>query len=391
MYSFSRALLALEGEPNPVCKRMALLKNVEPAKCKTFPSKDSKRTGTLKECSNGWTKEADAARQHGLAFTEKNSQKLLSDVEGCERRFAASASKDLCCWLVLVIGLALGLLSVGMIFFVKGFFLSRDDLPYISNGRSLPFPPLFPHLDPALLYLNRQEQVYYVQPSLKSSRGAGQQSESRRPLTALNMDSFLNPLFDGTLKEAEVCDSSDCNLSWVSVTPFDRVVVLLIDALRFDFLLWDPDAQSACPNDATLECQPVPPGLRPFYRNRLRIAHDLLRRSDEDLSCFLASLLGQQGEYACNNKGSSAGQKQADRSPPLQKDIDPSVIQAHSKKRLPPNHGGNRFSRLYLFEADAPTATTQRVTGIATGSMPTFFSVRLSKNRGDAVADEANC
>ncbi|KAL8445960.1 hypothetical protein Emag_004925 [Eimeria magna] len=36
--------------------------------------------------------------------------------------------------------------------------------------------------------------------------------------------------------------------------------------------------------------------------------------------------------------------------------------------------GGNHFTRLYIFEADAPTATTQRLTGLATGSMPSFFS-----------------
>ena len=327
-----------------------------------------------------------AALDDDLDFTEPSGQGSVykrssreAEAGGDETRFPVAITPHaLLSRLILVIGLSLTLFSVGTLLFISGFFLSKDDLPYISNGRIIPFPPLFPHLDPARLQLNREESVYYVESSgPRAPRSTGSHVDSDGSPRPLYLEQFTDPKLFPLSSEPEPCQVQPCRSSWVSVTPYDRVVVFLIDAMRYDFLLWDPDASSACEDDATKECVRAPSGLRPFYRNRMPLAHDLLRRSDADLQRFLLSLVKNR-EMSAEELGSSAAALKKDLSSRETK-LPPSASQT-SPASLPStyNWGGNRFTRLYIFEADPPTATTQRLSGLATGSMPSFFSVRFS-------------
>ncbi|KAL8272868.1 hypothetical protein Esti_003177 [Eimeria stiedai] len=290
--------------------------------------------------------------------------------------------------------LAVLMLIGGTLLFIKGFFLSRDDLPYISNGRDLPFPPLFPHLHPHSLHLKREEGVYYVSPKGQApqSSGATETLHGGEELVKVNLESFLNPQLSSMVTKADTCDAVDCKTSWVSVTPYDRVVILLIDAMRFDFLLWDPDAVKTCKSKATLECEPAPQTLRPFYRNRLPFAHDLLRRSDAELKLFFSYLLGREVTKDTDDHGDGSPQAGVDSSgsddaPTIDLNVTASRAQAPPAAE---QWGGNRFTRLYLFEADTPTATTQRLTGLATGSMPSFFSVSLHRTLSGLVDSGAS-
>lgn len=307
-----------------------------------------------------------------------------SESEGYERSFPASASKDLFWRLALIIGLALPLLVAGLLLFVNGFFLSRDDLPYISNGRALPFPPLFPHLDPAPLHLNREEGTYYVDTTAENRRGVDKPFSREVGLMPLDLGSFLSPRVDSNFTEADICRTGACRSSWVSVTPYDRVVILLIDAMRFDFLLWDPEASNACGNDAASECAPAPPGLRPFYRNRVPFVHDLLRRTDTDLLRFLASFVGRQQALSKEDGEDRTSQVRPIVNLPTERPMRDSFAADTISSYSASDWGGNHFTRLYIFEADPPTATTQRLTGLATGSMPSFFSVRFDFCHGRA-------
>ncbi|CDJ50798.1 hypothetical protein, conserved [Eimeria brunetti] len=284
-------------------------------------------------------------------------------------------SRNVFCRLILVIALSLTLFAVGTLLFIGGFFLSRENLPYISNGRVIPFPPLFPHLDPARLQLNREEGLYYVEKGIpRGPRSTSEHVDADGAPQPLHLEQFTNPTLAAVSSEPEPCQTENCGSSWVSVTPYDRVVVLLIDALRFDFLLWDPEASRACEDNATKECAGAPSGLRPFYRNRLPFAHDLLRRSDAELQRFLFSLIN----------GNNAPKKAVNSTTAMQKDVNETKLATGaSEPQAGPtglssidSWGGNRFTRLYIFEADPPTATTQRLTGLATGSMPSFFTVR---------------
>ncbi|CDI73670.1 hypothetical protein, conserved [Eimeria praecox] len=285
-------------------------------------------------------------------------------------------SQALLCRGVLVIGLSLTLFVVGTLLFIRGFFLSKDDLPYISSGRAIPFPPLFPHLDPAQLQLNTEEGVYYVDGSSpRAGRRKGEHVDADGDSRPLLLEQFTDPQLVPVSADPEPCQTQPCQSSWISVTPYHRVIVFLIDAMRFDFLLWDPEASNDCESDATKECTGAPFGLRPFYRNRMPFAHDLLRRSDADLQRFLHSLV--EGREA-QGQGNSSGTVQENRIAPEAKLQAGASVPQESSAALPSSNswGGNRFTRLYIFEADPPTATTQRLTGLATGSMPSFFSVR---------------
>ncbi|XP_026190972.1 uncharacterized protein LOC34623068 [Cyclospora cayetanensis] len=291
--------------------------------------------------------------------------------------FLANPGSRAVLWqLAVIIGLTLPLLALGMFFFINGFFLSRDDVPYISDGREIPFPPLFPHLDPARIHLNTEQGVYYVQASQGAARSnALQQTEAPAPL---ELEHYLHPQLEAFASEPDACTTSECATSWISVFPYDRVLILLVDALRFDFLLWDPKASNACGTSAASECAPAPLSLRPFYRNRVPFVHDLLRRSDADLQRFLSILVrgGEARANESNGEDTSASQKDSallagglPADPPVSHSSSAGLSSASAS-------GGNHFSRLYIFEADPPTATTQRLTGIATGSMPSFFSLR---------------
>ncbi|KAL8453901.1 hypothetical protein Emed_000612 [Eimeria media] len=275
-----------------------------------------------------------------------------------------------------VLLLALSMLIGGTMFFIKGFFLSRDDLPYISNARDLPFPPLFPHLHPHELHLNKEEGVYYVSPPIAPTQPseAVETPQTAEELVQVNLETFLNPELNSMATEADTCDAGECKTSWVSVTPYDRVLILLIDAMRFDFLLWDPEATNTCENNennVTLECKPAPLTLRPFYRNRLPFAHDLLRRSDADLKLFFRYLMEREAREDADDHARDV-------------DVAPSRTQEEMRRE---HWGGNHLTRLYLFEADSPTATTQRLTGLATGSMPSFFSVRETFSASPVTVD----
>ncbi|KAL8429105.1 hypothetical protein Efla_003158 [Eimeria flavescens] len=316
---------------------------------------------------------------------------------GCESEMGAAVPSSpspptaLVCRLAVTVVLALSMLAGGMLLFINGFFLSRDDLPYISTGRELPFPPLFPHLHPVSLELNRQEGIYYARLPKVTVPGDGndERKQDGPALKQVDLKDYLTSQLSSLTTGADACETVDCDVSWVSVTPFDRAVILLIDAMRFDFLLWDPEVASACQNDTSLECEPASPAVRPFYRNRLPFVHDLLRRADPDLNTFITSLVrrqttrkvgiygGKRTQAEPNTAGSSS---LSERHTPA----DPSKTQGSSQGK---GWGGNHFTRLYIFEADPPTATTQRLTGLATGSMPSFFSVRETFSASPVTVD----
>lgn len=307
-----------------------------------------------------------------------------SGVGTCSEKHSSASpravSEDLCWRLVLTVGLTLPMTVGGLLLFMHGFFLLVDDLPYKSTGQNLPFPPLFPHLDPRPLHLNREEGTYFVKSSNESVSvsGSNQPLRDDETFTPLRLESYLEPRIDSASIDAAVCKAPKCNSSWISVTPFNRVVILLIDAMRFDFMLWDPEVDNACKKTETSECLPASLNVRPHYRNRLPLVHDLLRRSDANLQRFLLALLER-----AEAEGQETVKTQPDEGvdPPTEEQR-PDLTDVVNATRLPEGHwGGNRFTRLYIFEADTPTATIQRLTGLATGSMPRFFSVRSRNSK----------
>lgn len=124
-----------------------------------------------------------------------------------------------CLWAVLV------LQSLGLLFFTYGFFLIRLELHDISPQTPPPIPITFNSTLPP----------------------------------------FSSPFTSSSLSTVPTTHPSASN-PWPRV--YDRVIFVVVDALRFDFLFFNQSLQSS-------------PGVFPQYANKLLAVRDALQRSSD--------------------------------------------------------------------------------------------------------------
>jgi len=152
-------------------------------------------------------------------------------------------------------------------------------------------------------------------------------------------------------------DSTSC---W-SPRLFDRVIVLMVDALRFDFL---------APNATALT-----------QEQQLQLELQKQSRSDKDTH----NLADQEPRAQHTHGDSSYNSSTRDgnvTAPPLPAWANklPSVARALAMQPA--------RSRLFRFVADAPTVTMQRLKGLTTGGLPTFLDIGRNFNSA-AVGDDS--
>jgi phosphatidylinositol glycan class O len=140
---------------------------------------------------------------------------------------------------------------------------------------------------------------------------------------------------------------SDC---WLP-RRYKRAVIIVIDALRYDFVAWDNEfsrsnaaadsdssnnrgAKDGTHRDATTTTAEQSADSRHFFLNHLPVIRDELRKD-----------------------------RQRERHKP----------------------GSGRHSLLYRFEADPPTVTMQRLKGLTTGGMPTFIDFKDNFGTSDVI------
>lgn len=304
-----------------------------------------------------------------------------------------SLSRSIAIRLNLALGVAVGLMLVGVGLFLRGFFLSKSDLPNVSSANDRPFPPLFPHLSPVELNLDKKSNAYFssVQACKTGDEDNVKLSSDQASPSPLTLDHFLNKisvLLPNSAFQAN-SDGYGCSPSWLPVYPYDRVAVHLIDAMRFDFVLWDPTASECSKgNGAAAACESAPASTRPFYRNRMPFIHDLLRKSVSELELYLRNAVGESS--ARNFETSGNGGKGSD-SRLAGARSGGALLETFEKSPARCSGDGNPFARLFVFEADPPTGTVQRVKGLTTGSMPSFFSVCLLRPLGQTFCVALAC
>ena len=155
--------------------------------------------------------------------------------------------------------------------------------------------------------------------------------------------------------------------------PYDRVVWLMIDALRYDFVVSDGRYRCA---DAKLCHQ----GHMPF----------LSELSSQVGAATASSKLAVQHVVCERNLLSRSrllrGARAADAKHCLQPPA--SAVPSHSSPLPLWSHCILQdAARSFMFVADAPTTTTQRLKSLATGGLPSFFDISNSFTAG-AVADD---
>ncbi|CAA9990933.1 GPI ethanolamine phosphate transferase 3, putative [Plasmodium knowlesi strain H] len=108
--------------------------------------------------------------------------------------------------------------------------------------------------------------------------------------------------------------------------PYDRIVVLLIDALRFDFTLYDPNYKKELENDESVdEEEKTSKEVRFFQNNMMNLHHMLKTEKDKTM--------------------------------------------------------------LFLFQADAPTVTTSRLKSMVIGSIPNYLDLNENFSPSDDIQD----
>ncbi|KEP67432.1 UNVERIFIED_CONTAM: hypothetical protein HHA_224920 [Hammondia hammondi] len=304
-------------------------------------------------------------------------------------------------WAPLFLLFGIGfLLAAATFFFLKGFFLSRVELGVFSSASELPFPLLFPHLHPSAeagSSATAQEPPTAGRERVRGTQarqedGDRRREASRRPCAAASSaDSCLasrGPASSAAPSASPVAPSS----SWVSVYPYERLLLILIDALRFDFAWWEPGKRPA----------PLPPHLK-------------TRR-------FSLTPWGDRGSASTSPSPSpdSAAAPRVEKEPWTQprdlgffsqffgevdRHLEDSTDFGVEAPEAPPHHNDMPFlhfllahdrhlvsaspfsSRLFIFEADAPTATTQRLKALGSGTVPTFFEIRESFDSSRMIED----
>jgi len=168
------------------------------------------------------------------------------------------------------------------------------------------------------------------------------------------------------LHDAGVADNDTIASSASSLSPpscwyprqYDRVVILLIDALRFDFMLWN---------------------------------HTL----DHELKQARAQKQTKNEAGAAGSGGSTSNAEGTDgpsippfvNAMPIMGEILPPL--PDERLHAPPSpspHAGH--AALYRFVADPPTVTMQRIKGLTTGGLPTFIDIK--DNFGSSAIVEDN-
>ena len=125
---------------------------------------------------------------------------------------------------------------------------------------------------------------------------------------------------DGKTKTKNQDEASSC---WLP-RRYKKAVLIVIDALRYDFVAWDKEFSAGAGEEDP----------RRFFLNHLPVIRDQLREDK-------------------------------------------------SKERKNPERG--RHSLLYRFEADPPTVTMQRLKGLTTGGMPTFIDFKDNFGTSDVI------
>ncbi|ANQ10842.1 Uncharacterized protein PCOAH_00055530 [Plasmodium coatneyi] len=138
-----------------------------------------------------------------------------------------------------------------------------------------------------------------------------------------DLETFSRKVFGDEYIESQ---KSKKNVHSIVNAPYDRIVVLLIDALRFDFTLYDPNYKKEIENDESIdERKNTPKEVRFFQNNMMNLHHMLKTEKDKTM--------------------------------------------------------------LFLFEADAPTVTTSRLKSMVIGSIPNYLDLNENFSPSDDIQD----
>ncbi|CBZ54348.1 conserved hypothetical protein [Neospora caninum Liverpool] len=303
----------------------------------------------------------------------------------------AKARRDCCgplTWEPLGLLFGIGLLLVAAtFFFLKGFFLSRIELGVFSSSE-LPFPPLFLHLHPYDDALRAGDRD--ARPPRRDEETAD--ASPSCPLSPSPACSNAPP---------RAASSATSAHSWVSVYPYEQLLLLLVDALRFDFAWWEPGKRPAAlpPNLLSPRFSLTPPhGGAPAGAAAASTAASTAPSvasappaspgSSTDVACSPKKPAWTQprdlrffsqffGDAKKNGEDEGTGDSETGEDAPPHHNHMPSLhfLLAHDRHLVAESPFS---SRLFVFEADAPTATTQRLKALGSGTLPTFFEVRES-------------
>ncbi|GAW83523.1 GPI ethanolamine phosphate transferase 3 [Plasmodium gonderi] len=116
------------------------------------------------------------------------------------------------------------------------------------------------------------------------------------------------------------------NVHSIMNAPYDRIVILLIDALRFDFTLYDPNYKKEKEDDESIDEEKNTTNNVRFFQNNMMNLHNILKSEKEK-------------------------------------------------------------TRLFRFQADAPTVTTSRLKSMVIGSIPNFLDINENFSPTDDIQD----
>lgn len=266
--------------------------------------------------------------------------------------------------------------------------------------------------------------------SSSSSMGEGEDNEKKKE----------------TKKTRPVTSTSSSSSSWVSVHPYSQLLLILIDALRFDFAWWEPKRKppSLPPHLASSSRFSVPslvprrnPSSTPApsrdrgEANKGRKKEDMGEENKEGeerarvSSPGMGAVVSPTKDTARERRDDEGEEENLLRSLSAEHRQEPKhraeggggenkgkgkVEQAagtggggrvaeeeEEEEEAPPHHNNLRVlhdllretrenkpsslfsTRLFVFEADAPTATTQRLKALTAGTLPTFFEVHAAR------------
>ncbi|PFH35290.1 hypothetical protein BESB_061770 [Besnoitia besnoiti] len=301
-------------------------------------------------------------------------------------------------WLPLLLLCGVGaLLSGATFFFLKGFFLSRIQLEQFSSPEVLPFPPLFAHLHPAHAPAERPdaERASWETPRQEEENPQRTPNAHTPSRNASSSSSSLS-----SSSSSSPGSASSGSSGWVSVYPYEHLVLLLVDALRFDFAFWDPGKKpptlpprleasprfSLSPANPDLHTKGAQHGPSSSSASSFSSLAEPQSSSSaawavpRDLR-FFSRFFGESslpagvgGEDGKNAEGVEAAEgAEAAEAPAHHNNMEAlHFLLSHDRKL---DSRSPFSSRLFVFEADAPTATTQRLKALASGTLPTFFEV----------------
>ena len=209
---------------------------------------------------------------------------------------------------------------LALYFFTKGFLLTRFETSESSKCHQ---PPGFPANPPS---------------STSGSEGvAGHTNTSGTKIVPSEADFSADEPVTSNKAEPSGNGKESC---WFPKR-FKRAVIILVDALRYDFVAWD--AEFTTHRNVEEETQP-------------------LHKASSD-----------------PEKGYDPRRFYLNHVPVIRETLAKDRLRARKKR----NEG--RYSLLYRFEADPPTVTMQRLKGLMTGGMPTFIDFKDNFGTSDEV------